>query len=393
MIRNIRLLFIHNFLTQFRFQTAYLVIYFSQILGSYTAGMSILAVENLTAAFLDVPTGYVSDRIGRKLTLAIGSLCSAAGVASYALADNVVWLLVGAFLSGLSACLFNGNNNALLFETLKEEGIEDQFHHFQGRTSSMFQLALGISALLSSLMAGHGLRLIFILGIFPQVLAFFVSLLFRDPTVHMATAKSGLVHLRVALRQTLANPRLRLLLIGQAISYGAGEAAFNFRNAFINALWPVWAVGIYRALNNAGGFFGYWFSGRIIDRFTAPLVLVAAEIYWFVSQAAAVVMSNVVSPVIFLTGALMYGPFMVSCDKLLQDEFSDDQRATMGSISTFVGSLFYAVMAVAIGSISDRFGLAFGVGFGLIISSLSLPVYFRLFRKHFRIDTDGRHPS
>jgi hypothetical protein len=75
---------------------------------------------------------------------------------------------------------------------------------------------------------------------------------------------------------------------------------------------------------------------------------------------------------------------MVARDKLLQDEFSDDQRATMGSIASFTGSLFYAVMALAIGFVSDRWSLAAGVGFGVTISALSLPLYIWLFRKHFR---------
>jgi len=384
MVRNVRLLYVHNFLTDFRFQTAYLVIFFSQILGSYTAAMGILAVENVTSAIMDVPTGLISDRMGRRLTLALGSLCSAAGIGCYAIADNIVWLFIGAFLSGLSVCLFNGNNNALLYETLKEKGQEQEFHHYQGKTSSMFQLALGISALCSSLMTSHGLRFIFVLGIIPQILAVLVSLLFHNPTVHTATERTGLAHFKVAFLKAIRNRRLRLLMIGQAISYGAGEATFNFRNAYINVLWPIWALGIYRGLNNAGGFLGYWFAGKIIDRITAPFMLVVAEVYWFFSQIIAVIASNFISPIIFLTGANFYGPFMVARDKLLQDEFSDDQRATMGSIASFTGSLFYAVVALAIGYVSDQWGLAAGVGFGVTTSTLSLPVYIWLFRKHFR---------
>jgi len=283
-IRNIRLLYIHNFLTDFRFQTAYLVIFFSQILGSYTAAMGILAAENLTSALMDVPTGFLSDRIGRKFTLAAGSLCYAAGVSCYALADNSLWLLMGAILNGLGFCLFSGNNSALLYETLKDEGLEDQFHHYQGRTDSMFQLALGISAVCSSLMTSQGLRFIFVLGIIPQVMAVVVSLMFKEPSVHVKSEHNDFVHLKQAFTKIIHNPRLRLLTIGRAISYGAGEASFNFRNAYINSLWPLWALGIYRALNNACGFLGYWFSGRIIDRITAPYLLVLSEVAEFKNE-------------------------------------------------------------------------------------------------------------
>jgi MFS family permease len=185
MPRNVRLLFIHNFLTDFRFQEAFLVIRFAQITGSYTAAMTVLMVVTLTSAMMDIPTGIFSDRIGRKYTFIMGSTCTVLMTICYACADNVGLLYAGALFAGLSEALFSGNNNAMLYETLKVDGQQERFHYFQGRTRSMFQLALCLSAFASLLLAPHGLRLVFVAGIVPQILALGVTLFFQEPRLHI----------------------------------------------------------------------------------------------------------------------------------------------------------------------------------------------------------------
>ncbi len=383
MSRNIRLLYVHNFLTDFRLQAPYLVIYFAQILHSYTLAMALMAAEQVSSALFDVPTGIMSDHIGRRKTLALGSLTAAIGIGCYALSSGFAGLLVGAILCGLSSCLFNGNNNALLYETLKSENMQTEYHHYLGRFSSMFQLALGTAALCSSFLAGRGLQFIFMAGVVPQIAATIVSLFLVEPRLHEAAAHHGMQHLKKSLLQIWHNPPLRWLMVGEAISYGAGEAAFNFRNVFINQLWPLWALGIYRAINNAGGFLGYWFSGRLIDHLKASRVLVIAQTYWALTSGIAIFMANKISPVIFMTGATFYGPYKVAVDKLMQDEFSDRERATMGSVSSFVGSVFYTVMAFGIGAISDLYGAAAGLGFGVVISAFALPAFMKAFHHYY----------
>ena len=185
MLRNIRLLYIHNFLTDFWPQWPYLVIYFVPIAGSYTLAMSVMAVETLTAALLDVPTGIFSDRIGRRVTLACGSLFAALGTLCYAAAHDMKLLYGGALCWGLSQCLFSGNNNALLYESLKSAGLEQRFHHYRGSTGSMFQLALCLSALAAIPLSHYGLRFIFLVAALPQIVAFGVSFLFEEPRVHI----------------------------------------------------------------------------------------------------------------------------------------------------------------------------------------------------------------
>jgi len=383
MIKNIRLLYIHNFLTDFRFQEAFIVIFFAKITGSYTLAMTVLALTTIVKAVTDIPTGIFSDKIGRKYTLAFGSLFSTLSITCYALSQGTALLLIGAVFSGLGQSLFSGNNNALLYESLKSCGQEKEYHHYQGRLSSMFQLALGLSALAATVFTHDGLRFLFVLGIVPQFLAAVVSLFFTEPKLHNASQQKSLSHLKQAFLQIYHNPRLRLLTIGQSISWGFGEALHNFNTAFINALWPTWAVAFYRALSHALGFCGFWFAGPILDRIKGAYVLALASTYGLVSGVTATVMANVISPILFLSGSAFFGPYMVACDQIMQKEFTDEQRATLGSVVSFTGSLVFAFAALCLGLVSDNFGLIPAVMFGVIASATALPIYVCLFRRYF----------
>ncbi|MBI3419139.1 MAG: hypothetical protein HY053_03295 [Proteobacteria bacterium] len=141
---------------------------------------------------------------------------------------------------------------------------------------------------------------------------------------------------------------------------------------------------MYKAFNHALGFLGYWFSGKIIERIGAAYTLIVREVYWFLSQSLALVLSNVLTPILFLTGAPFFGPGQVARDKLMQEEFSDEQRATMGSVASFMGSLVFTVAALAIGAVADHFGLLAGVALGVVMTASSLPFYIWVFRKDFR---------
>lgn len=383
MLRNIRLLYIHNFLTDFLPQFPYQVIYIAAITGSYTVAMSVLSVETLASAFMDIPTGVLSDRLGRRLTMALASLSGAISAVCYASAHSQLTLYAGAFFNGLCQCLFSGNNNALIYESLKTNEMENRFPHYRAGAGSMYQLALALSAFSAIFLSHYGLRFIFWAGVVPQIIAVFVSLMFEEPRVHVAARQANLAILGHACANLWSNPKLMLLMIAKSVGYGFGESKYKFQTAYMNLLWPVWGVGLYRGINHILGFIGFCLGGRIVERFKAAYIFVLRDIYWFLTQTAGLIMNNAITPFLFASAAAVYGAGEVANDHLMQIEFTDEQRATMGSLASFASSVMFAIAAIIIGAVSDRFGIMAGVAVGVFGSVLSLPVYVWLFRRDF----------
>ena len=372
--RNLARLSAFNFLLDFRPYSPIAILYFSQVSGSFALGMSIFSVAMLSSALLEVPTGVFSDRIGRKRTVICGALAGTAAVTFYAIGGTYAMLVIGAMFEGLARSFFSGNNDALLYDSLTEVDAVDRFQEFLGKTTSMLQFASAISAILGSVIAASSFSTVMWLSVIPQALAVVVSLTFSDPKVHSHAETNIYAHLREAYQSIVQNPRLRALSAASIISFAFGEAAFTFRAAFIQTLWPVWAIGIARTLSNIAAAFSFYLSGRLIKRFGEFPLLAGSVIYSETLVLLSMLFPGVLSPVAMGTTSIFFGVKTVSLGGLMQREFTPHQRATMGSLTSFAGSLVFAPASLLLGWLADTIG----VTPALIIATLVLftPLWF-----------------
>lgn len=71
--------------------------------NNYTLVGIALGAYGLTQAILQIPMGWLSDRIGRKPVIYIGLILFAAGSFIAAIADDIVWVIVGRVIQGAGA--------------------------------------------------------------------------------------------------------------------------------------------------------------------------------------------------------------------------------------------------------------------------------------------------
>jgi MFS family permease len=379
--RNIRLLSWFNFCLDFRIYNAIAVIYFAHVSGSYALGIAVFSIAKISSAVFEVPTGIFSDYLGRKLTLGLGQLASALSIGCYALASSFGALAIGGALEGLSFALFSGNNDALLFETLKEEGAESEFARYHGRISSVFQLALAASAAVALVaLKWLSFRDLFLISVMPQLLGLALTFFLAEPRVHESGPHSGIVgHLREALAGFVGNRDLRLLTLASAIGFALGEAKFLFYPAFFALFWQGQALAFARLLSHAGAALGFRSAGYLIAWRGERQVLVGTSAIAVAMGTASAAMANVASPALSSLSSLPYGPSVVAQRALSQKAFSDRQRATMASLSQSAGSLFFAVAALAIGYLADWLGPRYALLIAEILSISVTYLYWRLY--------------
>ena len=137
---NARVLNIFSFWFCLRFIGTVAIIYYAHVTGSYVLGVSILVIVQVAQGLLEVPTGIVSDRLGRVWCLRIGAMASLISMVCYA-GGTYSWLVVGAVLEGLWRALFSGNNEALLYESARESGDVSGFGRHLGRLNVAMEVA------------------------------------------------------------------------------------------------------------------------------------------------------------------------------------------------------------------------------------------------------------
>ncbi|QUQ67126.1 MFS transporter [Kutzneria sp. CA-103260] len=353
--RNVRLLSWFNFFGDFRMYGPIMVIYFAQVTGSYTAAASLLAVKMLSSAAFEVPTGVLSDRLDRRGTMIAGAVVMVAAHLGYAGASGYGLLLAAVVLEGLATSLWSGNNESLLYDTLLEAGREEEFPRHSGRVNSMFQIALALAAAIGGVVAGAwSPRVVVVLSVVPQVLCVLVALRVREPRVHGPLESNVLVHLGSALRGIRRNPVLRRMTLVSALRYSS-ESAAQLSPVFVAGLWPLWALGLWRTFGHGMSFVGFRVSGWVIGRVGAARTLLFGELFDNVANFVALVKPTVFSPV--LLGSPAYGMSTIAQQTLLQREFTDRERATMGSLASLLGSVLYALVALGAGLVADRWGI------------------------------------
>ena len=356
MERNIKLLSWLNFFTDFVFFAPVAIIYFAKVTGSYAAGMSIFSIAYASSALFEIPTGMISDLVGRKLTTIFGTICSAACVIVYAIGGSYWMLIAGALIQGLSGSFFSGNNDALLHDSLKALNKEHEYHIHFGRTSSMFQIGLAFASIAGSIMASISFSVVMWLSVIPQILAFIISLFITEPSVSTNKYVKPVDHMKYSLKEFSNNRKLRLLTMASMFRFALGESGYFLRSAFINSIWPLWAVGFSNFLSNIGGAFSYYFSGKIINKYSHKTVLWFEILFNRFLNLTALLFPTVISPVLMGFTSVAYGAGSVSLNSLQQKEFTQNQRATMGSMTSLMGYLLFGVISVLLGKMADVIG-------------------------------------
>lgn len=380
MHKNIRLIALFNFFTTFHLFSAILIIYFAKVTGSYALGMSLFSVAMVSSALFEVPTGVFSDYIGRKKTMVLGAICAVLSITFYAIGSNYWFLFIGALFEGLQRAWYSGNNEALLYEILSSANKKEEYDHYLGKTSAMFQVASAIGITIGGFIAVWSFPLVMWLSVIPQLICLIISLSIVEPIRHNKQSSNIYSHLITAAKKIWANRKLRLLSINSIIGFAVGESTYQFRAVFVNTLWPLWAVGFSKALSSIGAAVSYWYSGRLIRRVGAFRLLLISNIYGKIINVGSVVVATVISPVLLSSTSLFHGVIGVANSKLMQKDFNDEQRATLGSINSFMGNLAFGIFAVILGIFADKFGPTKALLIAYIFSIPTLYISWILFK-------------
>ena len=356
MRRNIPLLYLFNFLSDFRPLGAVGIIYYQALTGSFALAMSIFSIVYAARTALEVPTGVLSDLMGRRGTIIAGAAAAALAALMCALADGYALLAAGAVLEGAGRAFFSGNNEAFLFETLKHENQEERYGEASGRAGSMFQWGLCAGAVLGGLAAARSLRLAAWLAVAPQAAALLVSFFFAETRLRRPEHGSARAHIGAALRQLLGRRELRRFTIAGVLQFSIGEARHMFMPAFFHSLLPLPAVGAARALTHVLAGAGFWFSGSVLRRWGARSALIGCVFLSIAVEASALALLLPVSPFLMAATSVFFGVQCTAKDVIFQQAFNDEQRATLGSLQSFAGSLAFGAAAILLGWFADAAG-------------------------------------
>jgi MFS family permease len=322
--------------------------------------------------------------VGRRYTVMAGALASLGSVTCYAIGGSYTMLIAGAICEGLARSLFSGNNDALLYDTLSELDQRNAYAHHLGRVSAATQIALAMSALAGGLLSTLSFALVMWLSVIPKVGMVVLTFRFLEPKVHFEKSTNIFAHLKEAFRNIIQNRRLRFLSMAEIIGFSLGEADFLFRTVFIEMLWPLWAIGVARTISNITAAMSFYFASRLHRRFGEKRLLFGGIAFSNLTNVASIIWASPLSPALMGAMSIFFGVNTVAKNSMMQREFTDAQRSTMGSLTAFGGSLLFAVVSTLLGWLADQIGVRLALLTSTSLCALPLLFYWLAFRAESR---------
>jgi MFS family permease len=318
-------------------------------------------VFNAVLIGFEVPTGALADRIGRRITMMLGSLAMASAFLAYYAGASFGAFVGAEALFALGMTLVSGPDSAYLYDLLKEQGVHRRYGAYEGTASAWKHVGMTAAFAVGGFLGQRQAALPFGVAAALCACAALVAWQLREapPATRLRARWGGYGnHIARALRSVLARPRLR-----SAIAYSA--------LVFVLLRIGLWLYQPY--LTDAGldvAQTGLVFAGlyllaalcsRGFDRIRARLP--GGSIVW-VLPAVLAVSYLVLGRFCALWGIALLatqkgvdGLYSPLTKEMLNREIEDSaERATVLSAESMVRRLLFSLFAPACGMLFDRFG-------------------------------------
>lgn len=213
-------------------QAVWFLFFQSQL--SAAEAILLYAVYDVATTAFEVPSGYMSDRLGRRLTLIASSVAGFCGMALLAFGGGFAVFAAAQILIGASAAFASGTDSALLYESLAAADRQAEIERQELRAWRFSFVALAISAVLGGALALTSDTLPFIASAAAFAGALAIALRFKEPAHAERTIAQGAEILRLkSLKASVTEPVLVWLFVLSVLMYVFSHVPFVFGQPFI----------------------------------------------------------------------------------------------------------------------------------------------------------------
>jgi MFS family permease len=156
---NIRLFYVYIFLNRLEMWLPVTVLFVTGR-GVSLAQYTILdAVWYASTLAFEVPTGAVTDRYGKKISLLIAALLQSLSLFILAFGNTFLAMLISYVLWGFGASFETGTNDAFIYDSLKQMDKEGDYRKVRGRIADVASLQTTFKVLGLGMLVGMSLVL------------------------------------------------------------------------------------------------------------------------------------------------------------------------------------------------------------------------------------------
>jgi len=140
---------------------------------------------------LEVPTGYIADRFGKRTSLLLAQLIGLVSGSFLLWGDNGITIVIGFLLGALVGTLQSGATSAMIYETLLQLGKEIAFKKHNSMLTALMLVTMSLSGLTGGVLSDISWGWVYGGKIMLHVITLMVVLLLIEPHIHQESSAKG----------------------------------------------------------------------------------------------------------------------------------------------------------------------------------------------------------
>lgn len=365
----IKKLYASNFLTGMVFW------YGIEKLFMESIGIDAVGIGIVTAAIIvfitlfDIPIGILADKWSRKGTLVISALALAVASFVASQSDGLWMYLIASLFYGLSVIASNGTYQAIIYDSLHEDGRSSAYSRINGRIYAFFLVGVSIANVLSGFISHElGFRNVFLLTVIPSLLNVGVMLSLHEPRFHKSINKEKILRqIGKASVQIARIKPVRILAIVMILFTAVELFKLNFGQLYmfhyiaspqaIGLLWATFAIAMA-----VGNIIAHRFKNHLrllILGSTLPLLLMA-------------LVDNSLSIALFMVQAVAASALLNQIETRVQDNTPSAVRASVISVISTLGRAISIPTSFVLGWLFKNYGALAAVRFTAMVAIIIL---------------------
>ena len=361
----------------------------------------VFAAQGLVVLALELPTGGLSDALGRRPVLLIASGVAIISMTLFTVADSAVTFIAAMVLQGVYRALDSGPLEAWFVDATLDADPTAQIEHDLGRGSAAVSMAIAFGTLVSGgLVALHPIGTIdplllplLVALAFHVVQPFAIAMLMTEERrpLHAEAIAASIRSVPSIIGQGLGLLRSSRVLLGLIIV----EASWGFAMVTFETMFPIRLSELVGGSDAAAAIMGpvgsaAWFASAAG---AAGIVLVSRRIgvarsaaLLRVVQGATVVTMGLIAGVIgvviaYLACYIAHGASNPMHTTLLHRQVDGPHRTTVLSINSMIGQPAAALGGIVVAALADGTSVATAMIVGGLICAAAAPFYIPAWRQ------------
>lgn len=344
--------------------------------------MQIFATQTIfviTLCLLDMPTGYISDIIGRRATLIVAGICKGLGGTALAMAHGFSGVVIAYVLIGAANSFLSGADVALLYESHEEMAKsgpnQPTIAQLRGRVIFVGSLSVTLAVLLGGVLSARSLTVTAWVNAAFAWLSLIVVFFVKEPKVHRLNRRNHYRNLQEIYRRLFIEDKSLRRVIFLAVIYSLAPtlALYTFQHRWTELGIPLLYFGAIAAAQNIfSGLSGIYANPiyKKIGRSYTLIIIGAVPMAAFLGASLKWVAVAVVSSLILESLRVLVQVTLVDD---MNSRVTHEHRATANSLISFCNRLLASAGAPLMGALvqsrgaHEAFRVVFWIYLGVFI--------------------------